>query len=158
MKKKTDGGHNIPEEDLREMQEEEKRELPEGLETYTGTCRFCGQMGTVNALPGWSEKQVNESVTCRCQCDKAKEYAKQKEQIQKAKARIAEVFGTAAGEKALDEAIVANMTSFVDMIAEKKMQAVTVDMGRGLKAKVSRMAKGSIKVERTETVKASFEE
>lgn len=158
MKKKTDGGHNIPEEDLREMQEEEKRELPEGLETYTGTCRFCGQMGTVNALPGWSEEQVNESVTCRCQCDKAKEYAKQKEQIQKAKARIAEAFGPAAGEKALDEAIVANLVSFVDIIAEKKMQAVTVDMGRGLKARVSRMAKGSIKVERTETVKASFEE
>lgn len=112
----------------------------------------------MNALPGWSEEQVNESVTCRCQCDKAKEYAKQKEQIQKAKARIAEVFGPAAGEKALDEAIVANLVSFVDIIAEKKMQAVTVDMGRGLKARVSRMAKGSIKVERTETVKASFEE
>lgn len=158
MKKKTDGGYDIPENDLREMQEDEARELPEGLETYTGTCRFCGQMGTVNALPGWDVSQVNESVTCRCQCEKAKEYTKQKEQVQKAKARITEVFGPAAGGQALDKDIVASLYSFVDMIAEKKMQAVTLDIGRGLKARVSRMAKGSIKVERTETVKASFEE
>lgn len=97
-------------------------------------------------------------ITCHCGCEKAKEYAKQKEQIQKAKARIAETFGQAAGEKALDESIVENLVSFVDIIAQKKMQSVTVDMGRGFKARVSRMAKGSIKVERTETVKASFEE
>lgn len=68
------------------------------------------------------------------------------------------MFGPAAGGQALDKDIVASLYSFVDMIAEKKMQAVTLDIGRGLKARVSRMAKGSIKVERTETVKASFEE
>lgn len=160
MKKKTDGGYNIPEEDLREMQEEdgEERELPEGLEAYTGTCRFCGQMGTVNNLPGKSREEVDELVTCCCQCDKAEEYAKQKEQVQNAKDRVVELFGRAAGKKALNEAVVENLISFVDIIAEKKMQSVTVDMGRGLKARVSRMAKGSIKVERTETVKASFEE
>ncbi len=31
MKKKTDGGHNIPEEDLREMQEEEKKRTSRGF-------------------------------------------------------------------------------------------------------------------------------
>lgn len=29
MRKKTDGGHAIPEEDLREMEQEEGREMPE---------------------------------------------------------------------------------------------------------------------------------
>lgn len=126
------------------------------LEEYTGTCKFCGQMGTANGKAGLSEAEVNELITCHCGCEKAKEYAKQKEQIQKA--RIAETFGPAAGEKALDESIVENLVSFVDIIAQKKMQSVTVDMGRGLKARVSRVAKGSIKVERTETAKTSFEE
>lgn len=31
-KKRTDGGHKIPEEDLREMEQEEGREMPDGVE------------------------------------------------------------------------------------------------------------------------------
>ena len=145
---KTDGGHEIDEKDLEEMgmaAGEEPKTSNTSMEEYTGTCKFCGQMGTANGKAGLSEAEVNELITCHCGCEKAK-------------ARIAETFGPAAGEKALDESIVENLVSFVDIIAQKKMQSVTVDMGRGLKARVSRMAKGSIKVERTETVKASFEE
>lgn len=158
MKRKTDGGYDIPEEDLREMQEEEERELPEGLETYTGTCGFCGQTGIITALPGWSEDEVDKSVTKKCQCEAAKKYADRREQTRKAKERIEEVFGPAAGKKAIDTAIVGQLVSFVDIIAERKMQAVIVDVGRGLKAKVSCTAKGAIKVERTEVAKESFEE
>ena len=160
---KTDGGYEIDEKDLEEMgmvagEEPETDGKTASLEEYTGTCKFCGQMGTANGKAGLSETEINELITYHCGCEKAKEYAKQKEQIQKAKARISETFGPAAGEKALDENIVENLVSFVDIIAEKKTQSVTVDMGRGLKARVSRTAKDSIKVERTETVKASFEE
>lgn len=32
IKKRTDGGHEIPEEDLREMEQEEGREMPDGVE------------------------------------------------------------------------------------------------------------------------------
>lgn len=157
---KTDGGHEIEEKDLEEMGLKPGEEPQQGghFREYTGTCKFCGQMVQASGKEGLSQAEVEELATCRCGCEKSQEYAKQKEQIQKAKARIAETFGSGAGEKALPEAIVSNLVSFVDIIAEKKMQAVTVDLGRGLKARVSRMAKGSIKVERTETLKASFEE
>ena len=47
-KKRTDGGHKIPEEDLREMEQEEGREMPDGVESQTGYCRFCGQAGMVH--------------------------------------------------------------------------------------------------------------
>ena len=43
MRKKTDGGHAIPEEDLREMEQEEGREMPEGVESQTGYCRFAAR-------------------------------------------------------------------------------------------------------------------
>lgn len=33
MKKKTDGGHEIPEEDLREMEQDGGQEVPEGAKT-----------------------------------------------------------------------------------------------------------------------------
>lgn len=32
-KKRTDGGHEIPEEDLREMEQEESREVSDGVES-----------------------------------------------------------------------------------------------------------------------------
>lgn len=51
-KKRTDGGHEIPEEDLREMEQEEGREMPDGVESQTGYCRFCGQAGMVHTLTG----------------------------------------------------------------------------------------------------------
>lgn len=53
-KKRTDGGHEIPEEDLREMEQEEGREMPDGVESQTGYCRFCGQAEMVHTLTGWS--------------------------------------------------------------------------------------------------------
>ena len=33
-KKRTDGGHEIPEEDLREMEQEESREVSDGVEWF----------------------------------------------------------------------------------------------------------------------------
>lgn len=83
MRKKTDGGHAIPEEDLREMEQEEGREMPEGVESQTGYCRFCGQGGVVHTMMGWGRDEVNEAVTCRCQCEEAKKYAESKERVQK---------------------------------------------------------------------------
>ena len=76
MRKKTDGGHAIPEEDLREMEQEEGREMPEGVESQTGYCRFCGQGGVVHTMMGWGRDEVNEAVTCRCQCEEAKSMQK----------------------------------------------------------------------------------
>lgn len=64
-KKRTDGGHEIPEEDLREMEQEEGREMPDGVESQTGYCRFCGQAGMVHTLTGWSQEDVDEAVTCK---------------------------------------------------------------------------------------------
>lgn len=40
MRKKTDGGHAIPEEDLREMEQEEGREMPEGVESQRDIAAF----------------------------------------------------------------------------------------------------------------------
>lgn len=84
-KKRTDGGHKIPEEDLREMEQEEDREMPDGVESQTGYCRFCGQAGMVHTLTGWSQEDVDEAVTCKCECDAAKKYAESKERVQKSK-------------------------------------------------------------------------
>lgn len=46
----------------------------------------------------------------------------------------------------------------VDAIEDKHMKGITVDVGHGVKAKVSKMAKESIKVERSENKKTTYEE
>ena len=46
----------------------------------------------------------------------------------------------------------------VDAIEAKHMKGITIDVGQGVKAKVSKMAKESIKVERSETSKKIYEE
>lgn len=45
MRKKTDGGHEIPEEDLREMEQDGGQEVPEGAKTQTGYCDFVDRPG-----------------------------------------------------------------------------------------------------------------
>lgn len=156
-KKRTDGGHEIPEEDLREMEQEEGREMPDGVESQTGYCRFCGQARMVHTLTGWSQEDVDEAVTCKCECDAAKKYAESKERIQKAKSRITELFGNTA-ERPIDQDVVTVMLNVVDAIEAKHMKGITIDVGQGVKAKVSKMAKESIKVERSETSKKIYEE
>ncbi len=157
MKKKTDGGHEIPEEDLRELEQEEGREMPEGVESQTGYCRFCGQGGVVHTMMGWDQDAVNEAVTCQCQCEEAKKYAESKERVQKAKNRIRELFSSEA-EKPIDQNVVSIMFLAVDAIEAKAMKGITVDVGQGVKARVSKVAKESIKVERSEVQKKTYEE
>lgn len=156
-RRKTDGGYEIPEDELREMEAEENREMPEGVETQTGYCRFCGQGGVVHTVMGWNQDDVNEAVTCKCSCEAAKEYVKSKERAQNAKSRIEELFGLPA-EKPIDQDVINIMFRSVEAIESMVMKGITIDIGQGIKAKVSKAPKGSIKVERTETQKKTYEE
>lgn len=144
MKKKTDGGHEIPEEDLREMEQDGGQEVPEGAKTQTGYCRFCGQAGIIHAREEWSQAEVDEAATCKCECDEAKN-------------RINELFGDNA-ERPIDTDVVEVMLKTVDAIEARHMKRIIIDVGMGVKAKVAKMAKESIKVERSETSKKTYEE
>ncbi len=159
MKKKTDGGYDIPEKESREMQEEENaiNEPTDDIDSQTGYCRFCGQAGIIETDGSWTQFDVNEAVTCQCRCDMAKRYIESKERKEKAKNRIIELFGSTA-ERPVDDSVIDIMQTVVDVIEAKHMKGITIDIGQGVKAKVSKMAKESIKVERSETSKTIYEE
>lgn len=55
----------------------EKRE-PALLVQRTGTCRFCGQMATLEAPETWSDEDIDELATECCKCQEAKDYAYKK--------------------------------------------------------------------------------
>lgn len=137
--------------------EEENKEMPDGLEERTGHCRFCGQAGFATTMTDWGEERVNEQVTLQCQCTDAQEYLKSIERKQKAKKRINELFGEGA-EKPVQRSVTDLLMLTVDAIEDKDMKGIMVDVGQGVKAKVSKMAKESIKVERSESKKTTYEE
>ena len=137
--------------------EEEKRERPEGLVEETGACMFCGQIRKLQTLFGWPEDKVNEAVTEMCNCDQAIQYTAKKQQKGKAKERITELFGEES-EKPTFEEDVEIMNIAVDTILDRKLNSITMEIGKGLKAKISKTAKGYVKVERIETSKRTFEE
>lgn len=155
--KKTDGGHDIDPKDLEEMEEQEPREMPEGLETQTGVCRFCGQSGVIHTMIGWDQERIDEEITLNCQCEAAQSYKKAKERREKAKKRIYELFGAGA-ENPISEEVVAIMDSAVDAIENKGMKSISIDLGHGIRGKVAKMAKESIKVERSEKKTQTYEE
>lgn len=123
----------------------------------TGSCSFCGQTKIIQVPEEWEQGQINEAVTCECECEQAQAYAKAKERKDKAKKRVNELFGGGA-EKPVAEDAVNLLIATVDAIEDKHMKGITVDVGHGVKAKVSKMAKESIKVERSENKKTTYEE
>lgn len=118
----------------------------------TGSCSFCGQTKIIQVPKEWEQGQINEAVTCECECEQAQAYAKAKERKDKAKKRVNELFGGGA-EKPVAEDVVNLLIATVDAIEDKHMKGITVDVGHDVKAKVSKMAKESIKVERSENKK-----
>lgn len=137
---------------LRDDLKEIKREMPEGLEIQTGACTFCGQMGQIETLIPWEQEKVNEAVTESCDCYGAKEYARKKGQKERACKAIEEQFGQQAEET--DEPIRKLLKYIVELLVEEKLDSASLDIGNGLKAKLSITSKGYIKVERQKTEKA----
>lgn len=139
---------------LRDDLKEIKREMPEGLEIQTGACSFCGQMGQIETFLQWEQEKVNEAVTESCDCYDAKEYARKKGQKERACKAIEAQFGQQADTKETDESIRKLLKHIVDLIVEEKLDSASLDIGNGLKAKLSITSKGYIKVERQKTEKA----
>lgn len=63
MEKKTDGGHEIPEEDLREMEQDGGQEVTEETKTQTGYCKILrtvrDYLRTENMEPGRGKRSGN---------------------------------------------------------------------------------------------------
>ena len=136
--------------DLKEM----KREALEGLEVQTGGCLFCGQIAQIETLIPWEQEKVDEAVTELCDCFEAKEYARKKGQKERACKAIEKQFGQQAGTEETAEQVRSLLKTIVEMIVEGNIDSGALDIGNGLKAKVSVTSKGFIKVERQKTEKA----
>ena len=132
--------------------EELKREHPDGLEVQTGSCRFCGQMAQIETLLPWPQEKLDEAATELCGCAAAQNYASRKKRMEKAKCTVERQFG-----KYLPKTAVELLKTAVELIEEDQIDSLTLDVGNGLKGKISMTSKGNIKIEKTETRKETQE-
>ena len=110
-----------------------------------GVCDFCGQV----ILDGGN-----------CDCPEAERQIKIENQIERAAISIQEIFGDKCKENDYEPVQQDNIDIMYDaatQIANHKMHAVSFVLSSGTRAKLTRGAKGVIKVERSETKKMALE-
>ena len=108
-------------------------------------CPYCGQIKIMGG---------------ECDCPGAKRARKIEDQIQRAVEAIEDIFGEACteeGYKPVSEENIELMDAAAVQIANYKIHAISLILSSGTRAKLTRGAKGVIKVERSETKKNSTE-
>lgn len=131
-----------------------KRE-PELIEQKHGVCCFCGQIATVEEPAGWRQEDIDRLAAEQCDCDGAAEYRGREKRKENAIIAIVEMCGEIEG--GVEQEVIDLMTGIVDRILGGEMTGATLDLGDGLKVKITITAKGAIKIERSETKKRSRE-
>lgn len=143
---------------LKDRLEEEKKSRRK-LVSEVGGCRFCGQTEAVEVPPEWTEDEVDELVTERCECWEAESYARRKRRKEQAHERIDLLFGE--GENKESEPIQGKALELlhdaVEKAGDEDIVSATIDTGNGIKAAIKLTDKGTIKVTRTQTKKNSYE-
>lgn len=104
------------------MENEEKRELPEGVEEETGACIFCGQ-AYMFANVGLSSEQLNEAATEKCTCEEAKEWQWKRKRAKDVHRKVDKIFSQ---DKCLDF-----MQAAAEMVLLDILDKVSVKMSDG---------------------------
>lgn len=118
-------------------------------EVMIGACRFCGQIAQVEN--GTNQEEWNREATLQCDCWDAKELRKKIRQAEKAKDNIRSLFKREYPET------VGLLEAAVPILQEYGMINMSIDTGRGMKAKIAMTTKGKIRVEAVATKKTSRE-
>lgn len=125
----------------------------------TAKCRFCGQLVQLDGDCELTEEQAEERAAMLCKCAEAVGYQKIRKRKEKALKNISLLFGEkAAPEKRIDESLISILEKAAEEICSENMEKISLNLWGGVKASVSKTAKGEINVERTETKKRKLTE
>lgn len=100
---------------------------------------------------------IDELATETCECVNARIYTHKKSQKERAHNKIDLLFGENNTTVIVPDAAVDLLHKTVYPICEGFIQSATVDMGNGIKGKISITTKGIIKVTRTKTNTSTYE-
>lgn len=114
------------------MENEEKRELPEGVKEETGACIFCGQ-AYMFANVGLSTEQLNEAATEKCTCEEAKEWQWKRKRAKDVRRKVDKIFGQ---DKCLEF-----MQASAEMVLAYALEKVSVKMPDGTVGNIAQTKK-----------------
>lgn len=127
-----------------------------GLHQENRACRYCGQIRMIEVPNNWTEEQREEMTIECCICPDAMTHNGLKHRKEKAHERIEMLFGEQS-ELPIDENVEKLLYMAVDAAVDLDIENVTISIKDGTKASIRRTTKGSIKIERSEISKNTYE-
>ena len=92
------------------------------MKTKTGTCKFCGQIATLEVPEKFTQEMIDEEAVKRCDCPEAQAYTKQQESIANAEGTIKEFFKDREGMDTIKELLL----GAVKPMAENSIGAISI--------------------------------
>lgn len=122
-------------------------------------CPSCGQVHTIHFDEKTTEEERNAIALITCDCPEGRTAKRLKEQADEAKLNIEDLCHSndEIFEPVEDESIITFLYNTVDLIAEKKISKVSVNLGGNSKIQISLGGKDQINVKRTLNVSAQLE-
>lgn len=132
----------------------------EETESY-GVCKHCGQIVIVKCMEYYTQDQKNKIASEICDCYKAKEERRIKQQVETATERVKQLFGEGADEydlKPIKEEQLEFLYKMITLVSKRLTRNITLQLNGRCKARILLTKNGTIKVERIDTTKYQLEE
>lgn len=113
-------------------------------------CMYCGQIVMLEVEDNVSEADYGELAALQCECEASEQWRAMQESKEKAIENADELFAEFPDALNL-------LKDSVKLIAKGKIESVTINTGRNVKAKILRTPNGKMKVERYDSTKKVFE-
>lgn len=92
------------------------------MKTATGTCKFCGQIATLEVPEEFTQEIIDEEAVKKCDCPEAKAFTKQQETIATAEGMIKDFFEKREGMEKIKDLLL----SAVRPLAENSIGAISI--------------------------------
>lgn len=126
----------------------------ENTKRYFGSCRFCGQLSAGTVEGAETEAEADEIATMDCSCNGACGYRKKKEQKERAKLNLRELFvkKNERWNSMENETLIRFLESAIDHVVENDINSISLSIPGIGSAKISMNAKAGVVIERRKTV------
>lgn len=95
------------------------------MKTATGTCKYCGQITTLEVPERFTQEEIDEEAVKKCDCPEAKAFTKQQETIAAAEGMIKDFFDGKEGMSAIMELLL----SAVEPLAKHEIGQISISRG-----------------------------
>ena len=116
------------------------------------TCKYCGQILTIELPEGATHEQALEEGTMNCSCASARAYQQMQERAAQAKEELKEMLlqdDEIHNIKAVDTEIFDLLTNGIDIMAKDKIYKITIGLSSGGTVDIKAGAGGKISLKRS---------